>query len=164
MQAITFDETEARVVPPWIVIHTDGACPKNGTKAARGGVGVFFGVDDPRNVSACFSDRPTSSRCELAAIFVAVSWIKENYKDQQGPARIASDSRYAVSSLNEWARHWATNGWRTSTRQPVKNKEMIQEIIAAREACACPIELVHVRRERNVGADALAVAGARLTA
>ena len=50
------------------------------------------------------------------------------------PRRIASDSRYAVSSLNEWARHWATNGWRTSTRQPVKNKEMIQEIIAAREA------------------------------
>jgi len=161
MQSIDFGESEARVTMPWIIIHTDGACPRNGTKRARGGIGVYFGEDDPRNVSARFADRPTSSRCELAAIFVAFSWILQNGSGRDAPARVVTDSRYAVSSLNEWIRHWKTNGWKTASGADVKNKEMMQEISGVRDACGCPIELVHVRRERNAGADALAVAGAR---
>ncbi len=161
MDAIDVSASET-ILKPWIVIHTDGACPQNGSKRARGGLGVYFGPDDPRNVSARFTDRPTSSRCELAALFVALSWIKENCADRREPARIASDSRYAVSSLNEWGLHWRRNGWKTSSGGDVKNREMIEEIMAVREACACPVEIVHVRREKNAGADALAVAGARV--
>lgn len=36
-------------------IHVDGACPCNGTRFARGGVGVWFGEDDKRFVPQCSS-------------------------------------------------------------------------------------------------------------
>ena len=34
--------------PRALVIHTDGACPKNGQHGARAGIGVWYGLDDPR--------------------------------------------------------------------------------------------------------------------
>lgn len=34
--------------PRALVIHTDGACPKNGKDGARAGIGVWYGLDDPR--------------------------------------------------------------------------------------------------------------------
>ena len=35
-----------------IPIYTDGACSKNGYVEAKAGIGVFFGDNDERNVSA----------------------------------------------------------------------------------------------------------------
>lgn len=34
--------------PRALVVHTDGACPKNGKSGARAGIGVWYGPDDPR--------------------------------------------------------------------------------------------------------------------
>ena len=34
--------------PRALVVHTDGACPQNGQRGARAGIGVWYGSDDPR--------------------------------------------------------------------------------------------------------------------
>ena len=34
-----------------IYVYTDGGCNNNGKKNARAGMGIYFGENDPRNVS-----------------------------------------------------------------------------------------------------------------
>jgi ribonuclease HI len=41
---------------------------------------------------------------------------------------IYSDSAYTISCLTLWRHTWAMNDWLTPLHQPVKNKELIQEI------------------------------------
>ena len=31
-----------------LVVHTDGACPKNGKRGARAGIRIWYGPDDSR--------------------------------------------------------------------------------------------------------------------
>jgi ribonuclease HI len=60
-------------IPPdttgYTVVYTDGACSGNGGSNARGGIGVFFGDNDPRNVSERF-DRgiATNQRAEWLSL------------------------------------------------------------------------------------------------
>ena len=44
-----------------IVVYTDGSCLNNGVASARGGIGVFFGDNDTRNISRAISNATTRS-------------------------------------------------------------------------------------------------------
>ena len=46
-------------------IYTDGACRGNGTPHARAGYGVYYGPNDPRNISERLSGAQTNNRAEL---------------------------------------------------------------------------------------------------
>ena len=49
-----------------IDVYTDGACSNNGSRQARAGVGVFFGPQDPRNVSETLEgSTQTNQRAEM---------------------------------------------------------------------------------------------------
>lgn len=51
---------------PPIIVYTDGACEGNGQSGSEAGVGVYFGNNDPRNVSEPLAgDRQTNQRAEL---------------------------------------------------------------------------------------------------
>ncbi|GME85945.1 unnamed protein product [Ambrosiozyma monospora] len=57
-------------------VYTDGACKHNQSSGQRrGGVGVFFGDDDPRNVSKPLGPGVTNQIAELAAVQEALSII-----------------------------------------------------------------------------------------
>ena len=47
-------EDEVQINTETFVIYTDGACSNNGKVYARAGIGVYFGENDPRNVSSFF--------------------------------------------------------------------------------------------------------------
>ncbi|KAG8879367.1 hypothetical protein FRB98_005685, partial [Tulasnella sp. 332] len=49
----------------WTVVYTDGASQGNGRPGARAGVGVWYGVNDPRNVSERCPGDQTNNRAEL---------------------------------------------------------------------------------------------------
>ena len=56
--------------------YTDGACQGNGTEGARAGVGVFYGKNDPRNISTSLQGKhQTNQRAELTAIKLALEGI-----------------------------------------------------------------------------------------
>jgi ribonuclease HI len=38
------------------------------------------------------------------------------------------DSQYVRMGITEWIRGWKAKGWRTSTKQPVKNVELWQKL------------------------------------
>lgn len=41
---------------------------------------------------------------------------------------IYCDSAYVVNMCNLWISNWATNGWKTSKKQPVENIDLVQAI------------------------------------
>lgn len=57
-----------------LVVWTDGACQGNGRDGAVAGVGVWFGEDDPRNISEKLEGKQTNQRAELMAAIRCDSW------------------------------------------------------------------------------------------
>lgn len=64
----------------------------------------------------------TSNRAELRAAFGALAmraWAGEGFET----IVVATDSEYG-EGVNEWVDKWRRNGWKTSTRKGVKNKDL----------------------------------------
>ena len=48
-----------------IIVFTDGACSKNGAKDAKAGIGVYFGLNDTRNVSKRIQGKQSNNTAEI---------------------------------------------------------------------------------------------------
>ncbi|KZS91963.1 ribonuclease H-like protein, partial [Sistotremastrum niveocremeum HHB9708] len=146
----------------WEVVYTDGACQKNGMLDARAGLGVWWGRDDPRNLSERVPGPQTNNRAELIAIIRAL----ETAPMSDRPLLIKTDSCYVISCVRDWLSIWKANNFRTSTGSEVKNWKVIlylQHLMDLRfvEARGAHIQHVkaHVGHEGNEGADVLAKKG-----
>jgi ribonuclease HI len=164
-------------------IWTDGACMFNGQQGASiGGVGVYFGPQDPRsvlllhtstldiesnsqyrNVAEPLLGKQTNNRAELTAIKRALSIAPMNRN-----VCIHSDSKYAIDCVTKWFGAWIKKDWKTSSGKDVENKELIQEILAIlndRHVCRSKTHFDwikgHAGHPENEEADRLAVAGAQ---
>lgn len=60
---------------------------------------------------------------ELTAVIQALKALKEPCD-----VDITTDSTYVKQGISEWIHKWKRNGWRTSTKKPVKNKELWQQL------------------------------------
>ena len=105
-----------------LFIYTDGSTLKNGKKNSVGGIGVYFGEDDERNVSEEYMNKATNQRTELYAVIKALQIVKDT--NESRPVMIVSDSKYVVQGITDWINNWKKNGWKTAKKQPVKNKEL----------------------------------------
>ncbi|KAL9106202.1 MAG: hypothetical protein Q9227_008735 [Pyrenula ochraceoflavens] len=145
-------------------IYTDGSSLSNGKVGSRAGVGVYFGPDNPDNVSeALKGSRQTNQRAELTAILRALE-IAPRHRD----VTIFTDSRYAIDCVTNWYKNWEKNGWVTAAKKPVENKELVQEVrelIEARDWANKQTLFNWVKGHNddpgNVAADRLAINGAR---
>lgn len=112
-------------------VFCDGSCLNNALSSkgkSRGGIGVFFGNDDPRNISELLTCKKiTNQVAELTAISRAMDVaISENFK---GVMYIYTDSSYAVQTFSNWIHGWEKNGWKRKTGK-IENLELIQDIYA----------------------------------
>lgn len=80
-----------------MIVYTDGACFNNGFKNAKAGYGIYFGENDPRNVSARVPDDlpQTNNVGELLAIIEAIK-----ISNQSG-ITIYTDSEYCIKMANK---------------------------------------------------------------
>ena len=65
----------------------------------------------------------TNNQMELTAPIKALKKIPKGSKVQ-----IFTDSKYVKSGITEWIHNWKKNGWKTADKQPVKNKELWEEL------------------------------------
>jgi ribonuclease HI len=76
------------------------------------------------------------------------------------PCRVvlSTDSRYVMDGLTKWLPGWQRNGWKTAARQPVKNADLWQELVAAAAPHRVRWEWVkgHAGHPENERADRLA--------
>jgi ribonuclease HI len=76
-------------------VYTDGACSNNGRPNAKAGIGIFFGINDERNLSRKLDGKQTNNVAELQAIIETYNIIK--YDILAGKKiTIVSDSEYAI--------------------------------------------------------------------
>jgi ribonuclease HI len=75
----------------------------------------------------------------------------------------ATDSEYVVEGATKWVRGWMRKGWKTSTGEPVKNKDLWQCLLGECERWAdngVKISFWRIPRELNKEADRRAKAAA----
>jgi len=116
-----------------IIIFTDGAVPNNQIKGnRRGGIGVFFGDNDLRNISFSIVEsstlKVTNQVCELLACIKALERIVSTEKIGKNNIIINTDSMYIVNTMNEWAKKWEKNDWKKADNKPIQNKELVKQL------------------------------------
>ena len=100
-----------------ITIYTDGAC--SGNPGAGGWGAILIYKDYLKEISGAEKET-TNNRMELLAVIKALSLLK---KEQD--VVLYSDSAYVVNAFNQkWIDSWTSNGWKTSGRKPVPNKDL----------------------------------------
>lgn len=124
----------------------DGACSNNGKANARAGFGVYFGEDDPRNLSERLDGDQTNQRAELMALYRAMGEVKDPGSTD---LELVTDSMYATNIYNVWWDKWQANG------KDYCHKELIDNIMERSKTFkSCRIR--HVLRKFNKDADRLA--------
>ena len=68
----------------------------------------------------------TNNRMELMAAIQALEALTRPV-----PVRLHTDSRYLLDGVTKWVPGWQRNGWKTAKRQPVKNVDLWQRLVAA---------------------------------
>lgn len=103
-----------------VTIYTDGAC--SGNPGPGGWGAVLFYQDHKKEISG-FSAVSTNNIMELTAAIEALKLLKKKCNIQ-----LYTDSKYLIDGITNWIFNWERNNWRTAAKQPVKNKELWQEL------------------------------------
>ena len=129
---------------------TDGACKGN---PGPGGWGVVIRAGDKEKELSGGEKLTTNNRMELTAAIKGLEALKRPCK-----VVLSTDSRYVMDGLTKWIAGWQRNGWRTAAKQPVKNADLWQELIAAAAPHRIRWEWVkgHAGHPENERADKLA--------
>ena len=98
-------------------IYTDGACSGNPGPGGWGAV-IFDQDNKQKNISGS-EKNTTNNRMELLAAIMSLKKIKTNSE-----AVIFTDSIYVKNGITEWMKNWKKNGWKNSSKKPVKNKDL----------------------------------------
>ena len=115
-----------------IILFTDGATPNNQNKGHRkGGIGVFFGENDPRNISFGIIETPklkvTNQVCELMACIKGLEKLMSSEKVIGKKIILYTDSMYIVNTISSWASTWELNGWKRDTGK-IANLELVKKL------------------------------------
>lgn len=123
---------------------TDGSCLNNGRDDAICGIGIFYGINDSRNISSRLPiGRYTNNRAELCAILYTLC---TNPNSQS--LVIHTDSKYSIDCIVQYSPKWRRNKWRKSSGDPVEWSEIINYIvnlIDARSRNGASTNFIHVR-------------------
>lgn len=104
-----------------VIIYTDGACSGN---PGKGGWGAILIYGEHRKEISGAELETTNNRMELTAPIEALKLLKKPCK-----VKIYSDSAYLVNAFSQgWIYNWQINGWKTSDKKDVKNRELWEEI------------------------------------
>ncbi len=104
-----------------VIIYTDGACSGN---PGPGGWGSILMYKDNKKEIFGAKKNTTNNVMELTAVIEALKLLKYKCK-----TKVYSDSAYVVNAFNQnWIYGWIKKGWVNSSKEPVKNKELWQEL------------------------------------
>ena len=138
--------------------YTDGACSGN---PGPGGWGALLQAKDgadvvkERSLQGGEADT-TNNRIELLAAINALEAL-----ERPSVITVVTDSAYVKGGITAWLFGWKKNGWKTSTKKPVKNVDLWQRLDTAQARHDVTWEWVkgHAGHPENERADELARAG-----
>ncbi len=102
-------------------VYTDGSCKRN---PGPGAAAIVITTPDGAIVKEFVKAFPdtTNNRMELIAVISALKAVPT------GKLIIFTDSQYTINGITSWMKNWKRNGWITSTKKPVENKDLWVEL------------------------------------
>lgn len=102
-------------------IYTDGACSGNPGPGGWGAVLSYGGHE--KEIYGGEGGMTTNNRMELMAAIRALETLTRPVS-----VRLHTDSTYVRSGITSWLASWKRNGWKTASKQPVKNADLWQRL------------------------------------
>ena len=106
-----------------VEIFTDGACRGN---PGPGGWAALLRKGDTEKMISGAQETSTNNQMELMAAIQGLEQLKKPVS-----VTLTTDSQYVRQGITQWIAGWKRNGWMTSQKKPVKNKELWQRLDAA---------------------------------
>jgi ribonuclease HI len=107
------------------VIYTDGACSGN---PGPGGWGAVLRYGGHLKEIHGGEKSTTNNRMELTAAIQALDALK-----RPSAVQLYTDSKYLLDGITKWLPGWERNGWKTASRQPVKNADLWRRLVEAKQ-------------------------------
>ena len=108
---------------PKVMIFCDGGCRPNPGPGAWAAI-LRYGEKEKELTGG--EAQTTNNRMELTAVTRALEELKVPCL-----VTIVTDSEYVANAFRQnWIVNWKRNGWKSSTKQPVKNRELWEALDA----------------------------------
>lgn len=136
-----------------VTAYTDGACSGN---PGPGGWGAILIFGEHRK-ELCGGESPTTNnRMELLAAIMALEALSRSCD-----VDVHTDSQYLRNGVTQWIHGWKRNGWKTASKQPVKNEDLWKRLDEAQARHNIEWHWVkgHAGHDLNERADELAREG-----
>jgi len=107
---------------PEVTLFTDGACLGN---PGPGGWAVIIEESGHRRELSGGWAGTTNNRMELKAVIEGLKALPHSHR-----VHVVTDSRYIHDALVQgWLQRWQKNGWKTASKNPVKNQDLWKELV-----------------------------------
>jgi len=103
-----------------IEIYTDGSCLGN---PGNGGWAFLVKKNEFISSRSGFVINTTNNQMELTAAIKAIEFI-----DTNEVVNLFTDSNYVKNGITSWIKNWKINNWKSSSKQPVKNKNLWERL------------------------------------
>ncbi len=144
-----------------VTIFTDGSA--RGNPDGPGGYGAILryvdskGAVHEKELSQGY-EKTTNNRMEMMGVIAALEALRR-------PCQIDlyTDSQYVVNAFEKgWIRNWKKNGWKTASKEPVKNRELWERMLEAAKGHELTFHWVkgHAGHPENERCDKLATKAA----
>ncbi|WP_424814178.1 ribonuclease HI [Roseococcus sp. YIM B11640] len=110
-------------VPDFVEVFTDGGCKPN---PGPGGWAAILRFGSTEKEISGAEPATTNNRMELTAACAALEALKRPCR-----VKLHTDSEYVRNGMERWVKGWVRNNWRNAQREPVKNYELWQRLLAA---------------------------------
>jgi ribonuclease HI len=143
--------------PTKVELYTDGACSGN-----PGPGGWAYILKHPASGLAREASggdaATTNNRMELQAVIEGLTALK-----RPSVVELYSDSQYVLNGLKSWIKGWKAKGWKTASKQPVKNQDLWEALDALASQHQVTFHWVrgHNEHPENERCDQLAVAACK---
>jgi ribonuclease HI len=107
---------------PKVIIHSDGGCHGN---PGPGGWAAVLAWGKTSHAVSGGVPATTNNRMELMAAIEALSALNRPCE-----VEFHTDSNYVKNGVTAWMHGWKRNGWKTKSKEPVKNEDLWRRLDA----------------------------------
>ena len=134
---------------------TDGAC--RGNPGPGGWAAILRYNEHKKEIWGC-EPQTTNNRMELRAAIEGLRALKEGCE-----VEVVTDSEYLKNGITTWIHGWKRKNWITSTKKPVVNRDLWEELdrLAGKHRIKWEWTKGHASHEDNNRCDELAQRAAR---
>ncbi len=105
-----------------IEMYTDGSCIGN---PGPGGYAIVLCYNGIQKEFSGYVENTTNNRMEITAVIEGLKKVKEPCE-----ITIYTDSAYTMNAFDQgWLDSWLLNNWKTSSKKPVLNQDLWQELV-----------------------------------